>query len=151
MNLYSFISISILLFDCSTCGFIVNVPIGKNLPAATLNNVKHESSLSALPFDVVADMYNQALYTNPLETKLATGGILAIAGDAIAQSREVGGYDTKRASAFVTFDVLYRAFQCASFPEITRVCDGNHLGALLPNIDVNILATVEQTMGKYIG
>mmetsp|Transcript_840 Transcript_840/g.1312 ORF Transcript_840/g.1312 Transcript_840/m.1312 type:complete len:281 (-) Transcript_840:31-873(-) len=109
---------------------------------------KRKTALNAVPLDVVSTLYNQALLTNPLETKLATGGVLALAGDAIAQSREVGEYDTKRAGAFITFDILYRAFQCASFPEITRICDGHYLGSLLPGIDVSVLATVEQTMAN---
>jgi len=112
--------------------------------------VPKETSLNAVPVDVdaITHLYNQALLTNPLETKLATGGVLALAGDAIAQSRDVGGYDTKRAGAFITFDVMYRAFQCTSFPEITRVCDGHYLATLLPGIDVTVLATAEQTMAN---
>lgn len=91
-------------------------------------------------------MYNQALMTNPLETKLATGGILALAGDYIAQLREQGDYDVKRAGSFVSFDMMYRAMQCALFPEIVRVCDGHFLGTILPGVDISILATLEQTM-----
>ena len=95
-------------------------------------------------------MYNQALMTNPLETKLATGGILALAGDYIAQLREQGDYDVKRAGSFVSFDMMYRAMQCALFPEIVRVCDGHFLGTILPGVDISILATLEQTMSKFL-
>jgi protein Mpv17 len=91
-------------------------------------------------------MYNQALMTNPLETKLATGGILAFAGDFIAQSRDDADYDVKRAGAIVSFDMMYRAMQCALFPEIVRVCDGHHLGSFLQGVDISVLATLEQTM-----
>lgn len=108
---------------------------------------EEETSLSAVPLDVITTMYNQALMTNPLETKLATGGILALAGDCIAQSREEGDYDVKRAGAFVSFDMMYRALQCALFPEIIRVCDGHYLGSVLSGIDTSVLATMEQTMG----
>ncbi len=132
---------------------------------------RDNTSINAVPLDVVSTLYNQALLTNPLETKLATGAVLALAGDAIAQQSQAQSqaqsqpssrddddgeneykytyeYDIKRAGAFVSFDILYRAFQCASFPEITRVCDGHYLGTVLPGIDVNVLATMEQTMGE---
>lgn len=111
---------------------------------------RQDTSLTALPvpIDHVVDLYNQLLLSNPLETKLATGGILAMAGDAIAQSRDVGGYDTKRAGAFVCFDMLYRALQIAIFPEIVHTCDGHYLGTLLPNMDFSVLAIMEQTMAN---
>ena len=114
-----------------------------------LENIRRETSLSVAPFDEISTLYNQALLTNPLETKLVTGGVLASLGDYIAQKGEAEGYDTKRAGAFVTFDVMYRALQCALFPEITRVCDGHFLGSFVPLVDLSILATLEQTMGKH--
>jgi hypothetical protein len=107
--------------------------------------------------DIASTIYNQALLTNPLETKLVTGGILALLGDYIAQrstnTADDGKveYDVKRAGAFISFDIMYRAVQCALFPEITRICDGHFLGSigLLHNhVDLGILATLEQTMCK---
>lgn len=118
------------------------------------NDVKGKNTaLHASPFDIASAFYTQALLSNPLETKLLTGGILAMAGDAIAQSRDEGDYDVKRAGAFVSFDILYRALQCSLFPEIIQVCDGHYLASLtsvIPAVEVNreILATMEQTMGK---
>ena len=147
----------------SICSFTPNVNIDKHHTRTTpfkSNNIliggiktefgRQDTSLAALPvpIDHVVDLYNQILLSNPLETKLATGGILAMAGDAIAQSRDVGGYDTKRAGAFVCFDMLYRALQIAIFPEIVHTCDGHYLGTLLPNMDFSVLAIMEQTMGK---
>ena len=110
-------------------------------------------NLQASPYDIISAFYTQALLTNPLETKLATGGILALVGDAIAQCRDDSDYDVKRAGAFVSFDILYRAVQCALFPEIIQNFDGHYLASftdLIPVIEVNrdILATMEQTMGK---
>jgi len=108
-------------------------------------DIRHETSLQAIPVDVVVTMYKQALLTDPLETKLITGGILAWCGDAIAQSRDDSDYDVKRAGALVSFDMCYRAVQCALFPEIVRVCDGHYLATILPGVDINILTTLEQT------
>lgn len=116
--------------------------------ALDLRNIRRETFLLAAPFNEISTLYNQALLTNPLETKLVTGGILASLGDYIAQRGEEGDFDTKRAGAFVTFDVMYRAIQCALFPEITRVCDGHYLGSFIPAVDLSILATLEQTMAN---
>lgn len=115
------------------------------------HNNKRTTALHASPLDIASALYNQALLTNPLETKLATGGILALAGDAIAQSREDADYDVKRAGAFISFDIFYRAVQCALFPEIIRICDGHYLGSFLSvmplvEVDTDVLATLEQTM-----
>lgn len=128
--------------------------IQQNLMYTSHNQKVKKTNLQASPYDIVSAFYTQALLTNPLETKLATGGVLALAGDAIAQSRdEDSDYDVKRAGAFVSFDILYRAVQCALFPEIIRSFDGHYLASftdLIPAIEANrdVLATMEQTMGK---
>jgi len=93
------------------------------------------------------NMYKDSLLNNPLQTKLLTGGILAFFGDAIAQSREPE-YDKKRAGAFLSFDLIYRAVQCSLFPIIVNTCDGHFLAPILPYLDVQILATVEQTFAN---
>jgi hypothetical protein len=133
-------------------GFAPNVRVVKHEKINSIwgknTKSKHDISISAVPFDSIVDLYNQALESNPLETKLATGGILALAGDAIAQSQAEGDYDQKRAGAFICFDVLYRAVQCALFPQITTICDGHYLANVLPSVDTSILSTLEQTMGK---
>lgn len=124
-----------------------------------VNRISQQTTtcLSLSPLDIASTIYNQALLTNPLETKLVTGGILALLGDYIAQrstnTADDGKveYDVKRAGAFISFDIMYRAVQCALFPEITRICDGHFLGSigLLHNhVDLGILATLEQTMCK---
>jgi protein Mpv17 len=108
------------------------------------------TALQLSPLDVMVTMYKDSLYDNPLETKLITGGILAFLGDAIAQSNDKG-YDQKRAAALVSFDIVYRAVQCALFPYITSTCDGHYIGSLLTNVvpqqslDPHVLATIEQT------
>eukprot|EP00980_Cylindrotheca_fusiformis_P010662 scaffold2381_cov128-Cylindrotheca_fusiformis.AAC.3 len=78
-----------------------------------------------------AQDYQQALKTNPYETKIATGVVLAIIGDAIAQLREPASYDIKRATAFAAFDGFYRAVQQLSYPALIAHFQGQHiLGAL---------------------
>lgn len=76
--------------------------------------------------------YKQTLSAHPLETKMITGGVLAIVGDAIAQfqtkdGEEVISYDTRRAISFVAFDMCYRALQQVSFPGIAQSCRGDFL------------------------
>ena len=92
-----------------------------------------------------------------IRNQISHRGILALLGDYIAQrstnTADDGKveYDVKRAGAFISFDIMYRAVQCALFPEITRICDGHFLGSigLLHNhVDLGILATLEQTMCK---
>lgn len=112
------------------------------------------TSLQAVPLDIMVSMYKDSLMDNPLETKLLTGGVLAFLGDAIAQS-QAAVYDKKRAAAFVAFDIVYRAVQCALFPSITTYCDGHYLASLLTTvslpaefIDIHSLATMEQTFAN---
>jgi len=92
-------------------------------------------------------MYKQSLFDYPVPTKMLTGGILAFVGDAVAQSREPE-YDKKRAGAFVSFDLVYRAVQCSLFPTIVDICDGHFLAPVLPDIDVHFLGTLEQTFAN---
>lgn len=109
------------------------------------------TSLKASPLDVMVTMYKDSLFDFPLETKLLTGAFLAFLGDAIAQSREPE-YDSTRAGAFVTFDMIYRAVQCGLFPGIVKTCDGNHLASLLSAMsitpDLHVLSTLEQTFAN---
>lgn len=94
-------------------------------------------------------IYKQSLATNPLETKMITGALLATTGDAIAQSKEVDTeYDTKRASSFLVFDMAYRALQHLAFPVITDHCHGQYiLGAISATPLVSLVS--EQTNPAY--
>ena len=83
--------------------------------------------VSALP--LVSD-YSTALLAHPLETKVATAAVLALAGDAIAQRSTAAPYDRARAASFVLFDAAYRGgFQHAAFPWIIEHCRGDYLEA----------------------
>jgi protein Mpv17 len=77
---------------------------------------------------------------------MITGGVLALLGDAIAQSRQNDEYDEKRASSIVIFDLFYRALQCYLFPVISQVCKGQYFGQIFREVNVNSLAAWEQTL-----
>ena len=81
---------------------------------------------------------------------MLTGAALAYVGDYIAQIRQNEVYDTKRATSFVIFDMLYRASQCALFPIIIEKFQGQYLSTIpidiIGNIDTYYLATTERTL-----
>lgn len=94
--------------------------------------------------------YSAALVESPLETKVATAAVLAVAGDGLAQSREPGEYDVRRGLSFIAFDSAYRgAFQHYTFPLIIDACQGNVLrgatDALHIASDPALLSTLERT------
>jgi hypothetical protein len=88
--------------------------------------------------------YTHALATHPLLTKMATGAVLAVAGDAIAQRCRPGdacrplGYDVKRATAFCLFDVSYRAVQHYLYPPLIQHFHGQY-----------VMAAVQATVGAF--
>eukprot|EP00536_Pseudo-nitzschia_multiseries_P000958 jgi/Psemu1/282685/fgenesh1_pg.12_\ len=89
--------------------------------------------------------YQNALVSNPLVTKVITGALLAIAGDAAAQaSANAGPYDKRRALSFAVFDSCYRVFQHNMFPAVIRAGKGNVVGALVPFL-APAAAAIEQT------
>lgn len=96
--------------------------------------------------EVLSSLYRASLNANPLETKLVTGAILAVGGDAIAQLRDPGDYDLRRAVSFASFDVIYRAIQCYLFPIIVANFFGQHLGLIFSSVDKDLLGPIEQTM-----
>lgn len=134
----------ILVFSFSLLSRAASFDLQLNTPSliqqhdALYTSGLDHSSLIALSFqsglqipNSVADIYatyKQTLVTNPLETKMATGAVLAILGDGIAQAKEADtNYDTKRASSFMLFDIAYRALQHYTFPIITHECHGQYL------------------------
>ena len=99
----------------------------------------------------VSHAYTDSLVQHPLYTKMATGGILATCGDAIAQSRTDEKYDTSRAFSFCSFDMCYRALQHVAFPIIVHQCHGQFLGPLASNLPTDYAAAMEQTLASQLG
>jgi hypothetical protein len=104
--------------------------------------------------NVLYKPYQNSLVTNPLVTKVITGAVLAIAGDAVAQATSnsqavangetKASYDKRRALSFAVFDSCYRVFQHNMFPFIIRSCQGNIIKRLLPMLEP-AAAAIEQT------
>ena len=109
----------------------------------TVHGFAMEQSAAAL-----AVQYSTALAVNPLETKVVSACVFAVAGDAMAQAREANAYDARRAASFVAFDSVYRgAFQHYTFPLIADVCSGDALRTVVGTqmFGDNLLAAVECT------
>eukprot|EP00587_Corethron_hystrix_P007322 CAMPEP_0113297746 /NCGR_PEP_ID=MMETSP0010_2-20120614/478_1 /TAXON_ID=216773 ORGANISM="Corethron hystrix, Strain 308" /NCGR_SAMPLE_ID=MMETSP0010_2 /ASSEMBLY_ACC=CAM_ASM_000155 /LENGTH=252 /DNA_ID=CAMNT_0000150683 /DNA_START=82 /DNA_END=840 /DNA_ORIENTATION=- /assembly_acc=CAM_ASM_000155 len=92
---------------------------------------------------------------------MTTGATLAVAGDAIVQSRE-SSYDTRRAASFAMFDSAYRASQHALFPAIISNCRGQYVAGMLSAVSSSDLldahpgwidgfAAMEQTLASQLG
>jgi len=102
------------------------------------------SSLTEVSDGIVA-RYQDALQTDALRTQVATGVILAVTGDAIAQKANgADSYDTKRAGSFVAFDACYRTVQHYLYPPMIALCQGSLLGALIPS--QTLAAALEQAL-----
>lgn len=99
----------------------------------------------------LAHAYTDSLVQHPLITKMLTGGTLATAGDAIAQSRTDEEYDNRRAASFMAFDMCYRALQHVSFPIIVHECQGQFLGPIFSQFPVEYSAAMEQTLASQLG
>lgn len=116
------------------------------LPAVVQSSTIHFPNLLAA--------YKSALISNPLPTKMMTGGTLAVLGDAIAQSRE-SSYDKRRAASFAAFDMCYRALQNALFPIIVANCHGQFIDSALSQLqvhgDMSWYAAMEQTLASQLG
>lgn len=115
------------------------------LTVLSLFNAKGVLALLSYPSWIVSSVlykpYQNLLVTNPLPTKVLTGAILSLLGDAIAQAtantaavannQEKAAYDKRRAISFAAFDACYRCFQHIMFPIIIRVGKGNVVKSLL--------------------
>ena len=115
-----------------------------------------EHSPGAVAAQQVLTAYTSSLAHHPLVTKMATGGLLATAGDAIAQSQSQPekDYDTRRALSFMVFDMSYRALQHVVFPIIVQACQGQYLGSLLGSssfVSTDYAAALEQTLASQLG
>lgn len=106
--------------------------------------------------------YRRFLSVYPLRTKVATGAVLAVVGDALAQSRlTTEKYDSYRAASFAAFDSCYRVFQHVAFPLLVGKCRGRFLGSMYSTLKggseivvnsnlVHFLAATEQTIAYQL-
>lgn len=99
--------------------------------------------------------YQTALIARPLTSKVLTGAVLALLGDALAQysassrnplSTSSFSYDRRRALSFAAFDACYRVFQHVMFPAVIGLCQGTVLRRILPMAAPNVAAAIERTM-----
>lgn len=111
---------------------------------------KEKAALTLLQYpvwflsNVLYNPYQNSLVNNPLVTKVITGAVLAMAGDAVAQAtsnesaltnnQTKAGYDKRRALSFAVFDSCYRLFQHNVFPVVIQLGQGNFVNKLLPLI-----------------
>lgn len=106
------------------------------LPTTILTSSDTALDALSLPSNLYI-AYKQALITDPLATKMTTGALLAILGDAIAQQcvgDECPIYDSKRAISFAAFDASYRAVQHAIYPPMISFFQGQYLSSVLSTI-----------------
>lgn len=151
----------VLLLTALVLSFAPNAEAFGLLPHAheaahALLNHQHHHQLHQLPFTNLIDAYKTSLKEHPLQTKMATGGILATAGDAIAQSRTDDPYDRRRAASFFSFDMAYRAVQHVAFPLIVHQFHGQYLSSVIAplfhgNAAVDYAAAMEQTLASQLG
>jgi hypothetical protein len=174
-------SLLISPYDCGVEGF--SVPFVHDTLQSVSSSVSIASSVAAVDggdfFHHWLGVYTHSLAVHPLETKMATGGVLAVTGDAIAQTSQQLGqqtdddggendvahfdYDVRRAASFMVFDMSYRALQHAAFPIIVQQCHGQFLGRVLSvtaasqvfhsNVETmtSYWAAMEQTLASQLG
>lgn len=89
-------------------------------------------------------LYQNALHTLPLQTQMVTGAVLAIAGDATAQTinnhnKPNCPIELKRTFSFAAFDACYRAAQHVIYPPMKDYFHGQFLypaiSSILPSVN----------------
>ena len=128
------INIALCLTTCHSFGIVgpvdVHTPFVNDAITTASSFLEHYNSQTIATATVAADFnllsqYKQLLATNPLPTKMVTGGALAVVGDAIAQSRdEDKEYDVPRAVSFMSFDMCYRTTMPWTIPRWSNKCLG---------------------------
>lgn len=142
---------------------------GTNQVPILLNDIASSSSLlssaafvpALRPQQAVLSLFNDyqsLLAVHPLPTKLVTGAILAVAGDAVAQSRDKGDYNPSRGASFAAFDVTYRALQNQLFPMMIETFQGTYfqsvvealgLAQILGN-NIDVMAALERALANQL-
>jgi len=134
------------------------------LVATAASSASVATAVAAKETSTVAQLlmaYTSLLATYPLSTKMATAAVLAVAGDAIAQTRDQDvDYDSRRAASFMVFDVSYRAVQSFLFPYLVTQLHGDLLLQLISTVSsssiqvsanvVPYLAAMEQTLANQL-
>jgi len=95
--------------------------------------------------------YRKALDAEPLKVKIITGCMLAILGDAIAQSRTPEEYNKKRAVAFVAFDGVWRTVQQVTYGPIIRTCNGQFTTGILGSLPfLHVQETLMKEENRFV-
>jgi len=162
------ISLSVGLLPTWGTAFGFDLPVH---PHDVLPTMPHAASVwiastatAAGPASILGSLNPVSLYMNtltahPLPTKMATGAVLAVAGDAIAQAHEPQPheYDRRRAGSFAAFDMAYRALQHATYPSIVNHCHGQYIGTVVSllfsqyYLPLDFGAAVERTLSSQLG
>ena len=120
------------------------------------NLLPMETPQATSPIQGWYNSYRSALDTSPLATKMATGAVIAVLGDAVAQAAaaatsrrqqqqtnggvvesnepkellQFGWFDAKRAISFAAFYSVFRALQHWLYPPMFQMFRGQYLTAL---------------------
>ena len=113
-------------------GFVMVAVIG--LPPAL--------KLHALPV-----LYDTALSTNPVATRVATAASLAVVGDAIVQQQQGDSYNVNRMAGLAAVEATYRGMmQQPMLNFLAANFDGSLLQPLLPLLPLTLCAAFERTL-----
>ncbi|VEU35763.1 unnamed protein product [Pseudo-nitzschia multistriata] len=107
--------------------------VGNAASSSMLASVESPTAIGDLASSLLSD-YRKALDAEPLKVKIITGCLLAIVGDAIAQSNTPEEYNTLRAGAFVAFDGVWRTVQQVTYGPIIQTCNGQFSLGLLGSL-----------------
>ena len=107
------------------------------------SNSKPQTALNVADTDAWAS-YTRALITDPYSTKMATGVVMAVLGDYIAQRRDIyyEYYDAERAVSFAAFGACYGFLQEYIYPpSVMASCQGEFSFRFLSSIGLKSLAS----------